>query len=456
MAANGQITKVKRSEAQRLLAGEIGSALERDRLFVSFEDGEVFTPEDVTARKLERMLDTDGKARTLEQVLTLPLRGASYSIEPGPGDQGEAEFVRDVFTRPANAGGMSTPMDLVIAQMTSGCLFRRAFFEKVFKVDDQARVVLDKIAFRPASTCELRFDKATGGFRGFRQRVGDQHPGADENGKVTVPPDRALVFVYGQHRKPVEGLSDLDTAYAIWETKQKVKFLWMGFLENQVIPKAIAKSASGETTKLAQRVATLKGGGVLGIEKDDTVEAFESSGRGAAEFKEAINWLDGEMAGSCLAGFTGLPNDGKGSYALSKDQTDFFLQSRVAVLGEMAATLTGFALADLVRWNLGPGRSVPRFRFGPLVQENADKALEMLQSLASQPPGTSRLPEEFIDMLIEKVANYLGMDEGKVAQVLRQRRDSEAAGPTDAFRAGVDAATRLVAEAGVAPAASGG
>jgi hypothetical protein len=48
----------------------------------------------------EEMLRLDGKARTLEQVLTLPLMSAEWSIEPAKGDSGEAEFVIDALTRP--------------------------------------------------------------------------------------------------------------------------------------------------------------------------------------------------------------------------------------------------------------------------------------------------------------------------------------------------------------------
>src|SRR4051794_4768051 len=113
--------------------GEIGSAYDPDRIFTRFDDGKYFETRDLFPSDFDQMLRLDGKARTLENVLTLPLMSAETSIEPGPGDSGECEFVREALLTAANAGGMSTPLDQVIGQMTSAVVKKRAYFEKVFK-----------------------------------------------------------------------------------------------------------------------------------------------------------------------------------------------------------------------------------------------------------------------------------------------------------------------------------
>lgn len=64
----------------------------------------------------------------IEQVLTLPVRGAPYTIEPSKGDKGEAEFVQSVMMSPDEAGGMKTPISSLVGQITSAQIFRRAFF----------------------------------------------------------------------------------------------------------------------------------------------------------------------------------------------------------------------------------------------------------------------------------------------------------------------------------------
>lgn len=449
MASNGSI-----ATRDVPATSELGTVVEYDRMFTSWNDGRVFTPMDFDVRKVEEMLRADGKAKALEQVLTLPLRGADWSIEPSKGDTGQAEFVRDALTRAANQGGMSTPIELVIAQATAACLFRRAYFEKVFKIED-GRVVYDKLAWRPPSSCRLEYDRQTGAFRGFAQRLGPDNPKADPTGYVKIPPERSFVVVHGQHRRPLEGLSDLDTAFQIFQTKQKVRWLWLRFLENQSMPKAVAQNDSndpGATQAFAQKVATLKGGGVVGIGPEQNVTPFESNGAGAGHYQAAIQFLDSEMSGSVLAGFTDLTamaGSGRGSYALSKDASDLFLQSRQAVLNEIGAAITGFVVADLIRYNFGVRASVPRFKFGPLIAEQAEAALNLLQQMSTAAAVNPSIPPEFLRLLVEKVAKYLGMDESVIAEAMQKAVDQAGAQPVDQLRAGVDAAQQLVQAAGV-------
>jgi hypothetical protein len=77
---------------------------------------------------MKTMFGRDGMASALEMVLTLPIREADFSIEPGKGDKGEADFARSVLLTPDVAGGMKTPMTELVGQVTSAQIFRRAFF----------------------------------------------------------------------------------------------------------------------------------------------------------------------------------------------------------------------------------------------------------------------------------------------------------------------------------------
>jgi hypothetical protein len=221
--------------------GELGTVFERESLWGLYNGGQVFDPGEVGVREIDDMLRVDGKAKTLEQALTLSLRSATHSIEKPEGDTDQTELVREALERAANAGGMSTPLDLVLAQMASARLYRVAYFEKVFKVED-GKIVYDKLAYRPPASCRLKLDKHTGAFRGFKQRVWRD----DGVEKVTIPPEKALVFIHGQHRRPAKGMSDLETVYAIFSVKQKIRYLWAEFLANQTMPKAVATTDGSE------------------------------------------------------------------------------------------------------------------------------------------------------------------------------------------------------------------
>ncbi len=449
MATNGT------SQPPAILMREQGSAAD-NRLFSDF-DGWLTAQrllDEPNEEQIDLMLRQDGKARSLEQVLTLPLRWAGWSIEPQDGDRGEAEFCREVLTRPANAGGMVTSMDLVVAQMASARVFRRAFFEKVFGVRD-GRIVLKKLAWRPPATCTILRDPRDQGFAGFKQKI--RVPNGTPREEV-FRPEKAFVHLHAAHRDPLFGASDLDTCWRIFETKQKVRFLWLAFLENQTMPKGVARHDTKDPDEIqafAQKVATLKGGGVIGIGPGQEVSPFQSDGSGASGFKDALDWLSAEQSGSVLASFTDLAQQGsgRGSYALSADQSDFYLRSCQGALGEMAANLSSYVLPDVCRWAFGPDAAVPLFRFADLAEHNAEAVTDLWKSLATGASLNPAIPREFLDMLTEKVAHHLELDVDKVRQALESR---QAETPAGQLATGVDAAVRLVEESGILAQNGGG
>jgi hypothetical protein len=398
------------------LKGEWGSGWDEQRLFAYFQDDLLFMRGPIEDYLIEGMLQVDGKARSIEQVLTLPVRGASWQIEPAEGDKGQCKWVTEMLTAPPSAGGMRTPIHQFIAQAASACLYRRAHFEKVITVQD-GMVVYADVAFRPATTCYLARSAWNASFQGFLQWtwLGEDYL------QIYIPAVKSFVYIHGQHRNPILGISDLDVAYVAFESKQKLRFLWSQFLENQTIPKAYTVHSTGDEVaagNLARQVATLKGGGVVGLTAGQDVKAFESNGQGAAVFQAAINYLDSEMTSSVLASFLDLATaaaaHGTGSYALSLSQTDFYLQSRQAVLREMEESITNHLIAPVIRWNFGKDAPCPRFRFGGLAptSNTVADAMTLLTSLAQaqlQPGDINPLPQEFTDQLTVEVAKMINL-----------------------------------------------
>lgn len=427
---------------------EMGSAFDADRIFALWQDGKVFDPGIIEVRDLEQMLRVDGKARAVEQVLTLPLRQAPWRIQPGKGDKGEAAFVTDALTRPVEDGGMRTTWPEILGQMTGATLFRRAFFEKTFVLRD-GKVTYDAIAWRPPSTCYLAQDENTAAFAGFKQRTWRGKQFID----VDIPAKRAFVFVHGKHRRPLDGTTDLDVAYAAWMTKQKLRFLWAQFLENLAQPRAVATTTGNDpadATALAKKVVKLKGGGVVGLKQGETVAPFETSQGAAQSFETAIRYLDGEISGSVLAGFVDLANagaSGRGSLALSKDQSDFFIMTRTAVLDEMAASVNAQVIPQLVVYNF-PNPVMPKLKLGPITEGDATQAVTLLQAIAVAPSMTV-LPWEFIDQLILSVSSYLDLDADKIraAIALRTEKGAFPNPPSAPLHAAVGVSADLVRQA---------
>lgn len=437
-------------DVTHLLGKEQGSAFDWDSFyFTAFDNGGVFHYEsDGFVREMKEMLVgdvPDAKAQTLESALTLPIRSATHTLQQGRSSDRVYKRIYDYLYAPANFGGMSTPMNLVIAQMCNAFVYKKAFFEKVWKVhEDTGGQCYDKVAWRPPATCAVERDPQTGAFQGFRQ-MPIRIDGTEEK---RFGPKRAFVYIHGTHRDPMEGVSDLHVTQWCYKTKQKIRFLWYQYLEGQSLPKTVVKNQD-ETAAVeaAKKIVGLRNGGIVGLGSDNEVDALESNGKGAAEFKAAMQWLDSEASASVLAGFTDLgaaAAGGTGSFALSKDQTDFFQLSREAEKKEMQDCINNYLVADLMLWNFGPDEVPPRFEFGPIDQEDATQAIALLQATAQTPVNQSVLPQEFFDELALRVAGFLDLDVVRVREGLtRAKQDAEAqaaANPNPQVAAGAQVA----------------
>jgi hypothetical protein len=385
------------------------------------------------------MLSKDGQSAAIEAVLTLPIRQASRAIEPAKGDKGEAEFCNSVLMAPHTSGGMKTPMQDVIGQITSAQIYRKAFFEKVWVLNDAGKPVYEKLAYRPTATCELKRDVSTGAIQGFRQQrwnFGQQaitlKPG-QLPGWVDISRIRSFVHINGKHRQPLTGTSEMDVAYWCHRTKLKVIYIWLNYLESQSLPKVIVYGQDQrEANARADDIASMRSSGVAGFQRGPQgakeFEILQSAGSGASQFADALAFLETWQTASVLAGFTGLSSlaaMGKGSLALSQDQSAFFLKSRQAISAEIAESLTHDVIAPLVTLNFGPSAAYPVFKFGALTDESSSQLVGLFQALSVAP--SLQVPPAILDLITERLATVLNLDVDAVSQIVQQgAKDREA------------------------------
>jgi hypothetical protein len=377
------------------------------------------------------MFSRNGTAAALELVLTLPIREADFSIEPGKGDSGECDFIRGVLMTPDTEGGMSTPMTTLIGQITSGQLYRRAFFEKTFKQrESDGKIIYDKVAFRPPATCQARYNDRTGEPNGFRQQVwlfgGNLMLSQKQKvpGYVDIPKVRSYVYTHGKHREPLTGVSEVEVAYWCHQTSMKLLFLWFEFLEGMALQRLIAYgNDQPEATQRADDIAQLRGSGVVGlihpIDGQKAFEAIPSAGNAGEFFQNALSFLASWSISSVLAGFLGLASastGGKGAYSLSQDQSDFYLKSRQGVAKEIAESISYDVIRPLVLLNFGSGAAFPQAKFGPLQDEQAQALLTMFGQMSAAP--VLHVPLQVFDLITERMASILQLDVDQVHEAL--------------------------------------
>jgi hypothetical protein len=415
--------------------GELGSSFPYDSNFGGWLDGDVYSPAEPSLADYHHMLDTDGTAKSIELMLAYPIMAAPWSIEPAKGDTGQAEFIYDALTALPHQGGPMTTVEELIQQMCSAFVNKRAYFEKVFKVNDDGKIVYHKLAFRPPETCEIALDARTAEPRGFRQMPliypytdsnsvptmnGDLRPdiNAPASMWVKVPSERAFVYVHGSWRDPLLGVSEMKVPYHIYLTKRKIRWLWYQFLDQTALPKTIVRNQDEiQARNDARKVASLRGKSVLALGAETTVDPYESSGKGAQYFQDALHFCDMEMLNAGLMGFLQLTTEqatGHGSYALATTMEQMYNRSRVMVALDMARQITNEVIGPLIAYNFGVKAPVPRFKFGPLSQENDQAALAAFQQIMAAQNAT--VPVEFYNELIGRVAGILNLDPGKVAK----------------------------------------
>lgn len=396
------------------VGAEQGSTIDPDRIFLGGDLNEVLgLTDDPTPAQLEQMIKHDGQARQLASALRLPVRSAAWSIEKGPNDSGEAQFVRDVLARPPYQGGMTTPFDQVLSQVAWAIVTRQAFFEKVWKRDERGRFVYHKLAWRPPATCAILADPRNGSFNGFVQR------GIRDNRyfEKTFDPRKSFVYIHGNDISPLLGSTAFETAYRDHLQKLKVKYLYYSFLENVAYPKLKATYTGNEANglkALVRKAAGLSRGAVVGLGEREDLDVLESQ-RTSNEYQNALTYLDTQMSKSTLSTFLDLGTTGdRGSYALSKDQSEFFLESLEAILTEVAASINHHLIPDLIFYNFGVNAAFPEFKFQPVNDQAKDVAIEVYKALAVA--ANPHVGANFYAELTTKVSNILGLDSDKVVE----------------------------------------
>jgi hypothetical protein len=390
-----------------------------DRLYRDFaEFSVVYAWNDLDLRAIRDMLGRNGTPKKLEQVLTLPLRSAPWEIRGGGPAIG---LVRD------NVGPL---LDDLIDQCTSAVSYCKAFFETTWTLKD-GQAVYTEIGARPAVSCEAAFDADTGKPDGFRQQLSPITSFYDRGdtalGWARIERNRSFIYTYGAHREPLRGSSDLEVALHCWENIQKLRFLWFQYLEQQSLPKtAVYGDDREQARRNAENFSQAKASGVIPLERTATdpqqraFEIVESSGKGADQFRVAIEYLEGQQTQSVLASFTDLAQHastgGLGSNALSADQSEFFLASCQAKADEMAAQITDGIFKPLVLFNYGDVE-VPTLHIGPIGNRQTDRALGLLTALITA--KDSIVPTELVGELLNHVATFLGLETNKVARIVK-------------------------------------
>jgi hypothetical protein len=372
---------------------------------------------DVTIDQLVRMRQTDGQARALYRLITLPIRAALQTATFVPannveGGEEEAEFIDQLFNLPPNAGGMSVPFTRVIAQMLQAVFDGYAPFEMVY---DYAKVgplkgkwVLKKLNYLPANTVRFLVT-ADGSFDGFRQVT--QKPG----GKildVKIPRDSCVYYAAQEEENRFYGLSYFQAAYYHFDKKVKLYYLMHLAAQRSAVGTRVGTVPEDHSTD--ELNAFRRGLSDLGVAqwmtKPEGYEVDLLKEGGSFDFLSYINHHNSQMSKSVLAAFFD-ENQGTGGDASLVDfgkQTDsLFVMMLQTIMTEIASIINHYIIPKFIDWNFNSGK-YPEFRWGPFTDDQKEAIKDVFTTLAGITGGN--FTKEFFREVEKKVADEFGLE----------------------------------------------
>jgi hypothetical protein len=333
----------------------------------------------------DKMRRADAKIKMALSAVKSPLKKATWDIEKAdetPEAEKIAEFCKFILFE-----DMGKTWSEFLGEATSVIDFGHAVFEKTHKA-----VVghptwgnyngIKSLGFRSQRTIERWHLNPDGQIRDIEQFVY-----GDLERRVLIPGAHLVKFALDKEGDNYEGISMLRAAYGAWWRKNLYLRLSSAGFERAAIKTPVLKYPQGQqnSDQFAKAYAALQvymshQNSALTLPEGYEV-VFLDSDFDADKAVSLIEFENKEIVHAFVANFLALGQDGKGSYSLSFDLSDFFL-STVEFIGEMMCDeLNRAVIKDIVDLNFGPQEKYPRLTCTGISDKAGKELAEIIQIL---------------------------------------------------------------------------
>lgn len=375
--------------------------------------------DEVTISQLVAMRKTDGQARALYRLMTLPIRAAlkTATFVPGPnvtGGDEEAQFAEQLLNLPEIAGGMTVPFPRFIAQMLMAVFDGFAGFEFVYHVPQagplKGKWTIKKLSYRPSNTITFLLDDKAD-FAGFRQRT--VHLGKTVD--VKIPAQHAVYYAVNEEERPFYGQSFFQSAFYHYDKKVRLYFVAHLAAQRAAVGTRVGKMPASPTKderrEFVKALADLGVAQYIAVPDGYAVESLKEGG--TFDFLSFINHHNSQMSKSILASFFDKDQGGGGGDAKLVDfgqQSDaLFILMLETIMGEIEAVINNKIIPRFIDWNFGSGK-YPIFKFGQLTQDQKQMVIDTFSTLAVVAQTGLSCTPEFVHELEKKVADEFGLE----------------------------------------------
>lgn len=309
---------------------------------------------------------SDGDCSAIETAVTLPLLGATWTVEPADAD--DTVMVEQAESIERNLmEGMTVGWHDVLRHTLRAVFYGFAFSEKVWEQRD-GEFVWRKLAPRKPDTLKKWLFDEAGGLAGIQQygpRITAN--GGQQYETVDIPIEKLMVATYrGEYGNP-EGRGLYRDAYGHWYFKRALYTAAGIRIERSAAPTPMARAiadANGnypQSMSAAQlksfrealgRVRTNEQGAII-LPNGYEVLPF-ADGSANVPFLDFIQHHGNMILRTAMAGFLSLGQDGAGgSRALSEDSSDFFIMSLKSTADWVCNLFNKYAIPQRVDYNWG-------------------------------------------------------------------------------------------------------
>jgi hypothetical protein len=347
----------------------------------------------------DKMRRSDARVKFALAVCELPIRAASWSIEPASEDKKDIDIAEALEANIFN--GMTITWDSFLHHVMLMNPFGFSAFEKVWEIVD-GQVRYRKLAPRlPKTLSEWELDD-NGGLRGIKQLAWR----GNKFDYIEIPVEKLLVFTNEKEGSNFEGVSILRSAYKHWYYKDNLYRIDGIAAERHAVGVPKFKTPANATPEQTQTIDAI--GRRLYAQEQQYVrlgEGFDMTIEGLTgqirDISPSISHHDKKIAEAVLADFVDLGSADSGSWALSKDKSSFFLMALKATATNICDTFNSYAVKPWVDYNYTNVTEYPKLKCGNLETREITNFAQAVTNLLNSGgiTGGPEIDEAMRDML---------------------------------------------------------
>lgn len=328
-------------------------------------------------REYNKMRLGDSTVRACMQAMKLPILRANWDFIAASEDSLDQE-VKD-FVSQNLFYDMANTWTEWLTEALNYLAIGNAIYEKVYRFDEDGKIRLHKLAFRPSDSI-------------WSWQMENGQPGITQittSGRFSIPMEKMLVLVNEKEGENWEGISVLRSAYRNYYVKDALLKIDAIAAERQglgipeaVVPVGTLAKKKNEIEAVLQNLRTNEKAYSI-RESNITIGFMDMKGHTVRDVMPSVMYHDRSMAKSILADFLELGSSSKGSYALSKDKTDFFTLSLEAIAEYIADAVNEHVVKPLVDYNFNGVGEYPKLTFSDIKSVDIAALSTALSTMAT-------------------------------------------------------------------------